>query len=33
MAAGGFTKEANGVAKRGLTKGTQVKMKKGGRAC
>ena len=24
---GGFTKEANGVAKRGLTKGTQIKMK------
>jgi len=30
MAAGGFTKEANGVAKRGLTKGTQVKMARGG---
>jgi len=30
MAAGGFTKEANGIAKRGLTKGTQVKMARGG---
>ena len=27
LAKGGFTKEANGVAKRGLTKGTQIKMK------
>ena len=33
MAAGGFTKEANGIAQRGLTKGTQIKMKKGGKAC
>ena len=31
LAKGGFTKEANGVAKRGLTKGTQVTMKKGGK--
>ena len=30
MAAGGFTKEANGVAQRGLTKGTQIKMARGG---
>ena len=30
MAAGGFTKEANGIAQRGLTKGTQVKMARGG---
>ena len=33
MAAGGFTKEANGIAQRGLTKGTQIKMAKGGKAC
>jgi hypothetical protein len=33
MAAGGFTKEANGIAKRGLTKGSMVKMNKGGKAC
>jgi hypothetical protein len=33
MAAGGFTKEANGVAQRGLTKGKQIKMNKGGKAC
>ena len=26
MAAGGFTKEANGIAKRGLTKAKQIKM-------
>jgi hypothetical protein len=31
LATGGFTKEANGIAKRGLTKGTQVTMKKGGK--
>jgi hypothetical protein len=31
MAKGGFTKEANGIAQRGLTKGTQVTMKKGGK--
>ena len=33
MAAGGFTKEANGIARKGLTKGAQVKMAKGGKAC
>lgn len=33
MAAGGFTKEANGIAQRGLTKGKQIKMAKGGKAC
>jgi len=33
MAAGGFTKEANGIAQRGLTKATQIKMAKGGKAC
>jgi hypothetical protein len=31
LAKGGFTKSANGVAQRGLTKGTQVTMKKGGK--
>jgi hypothetical protein len=30
LAKGGFTKSANGVAQRGLTKGKQVTMKKGG---
>ena len=33
MAAGGFTKEANGIARKGLTKATQIKMSKGGKAC
>jgi hypothetical protein len=33
MAAGGFTKEANGIARKGLTKATQIKMAKGGKAC
>jgi hypothetical protein len=33
MAAGGFTKEANGIAQRGKTKATQIKMAKGGKAC
>ena len=33
MAAGGFTKEANGIAQRGLTKAKQIKMAKGGKAC
>ena len=36
MAGGGLAaghKEANGVAKKGLTKGTMVKMSKGGRYC
>jgi hypothetical protein len=31
MFAGGFTKSANGIAKRGLTKATQIKMKSGGK--
>ena len=31
MASGGFTRSADGIAQRGKTKGTQVKMKKGGR--
>jgi hypothetical protein len=31
MSAGGFTKSANGIAKQGLTRGTQVKMKSGGK--
>ena len=31
MSAGGFTKSANGIAKRGLTKATQIKMKSGGK--
>jgi len=30
---GSFRKSANGVAKKGLTKATMVKMKNGGRAC
>lgn len=33
MASGGFTKEANGIARKGLTKATQIKMAKGGKAC
>jgi hypothetical protein len=33
MASGGFTKSANGIAQRGLTKATQIKMAKGGKAC
>jgi len=33
MSSGGFTKSANGVAKQGLTKATQIKMSKGGKAC
>lgn len=32
MSAGGFTKEANGIAQRGLTKGKFVKMCGGGKA-
>jgi len=31
MASGGFTKSANGVAQRGLTRGKQVTMKRGGK--
>ena len=33
MASGGFTKEANGIARKGLTKAKQIKMTKGGKAC
>lgn len=33
MSAGGFTKEADGIATKGKTKGTMIAMKKGGRAC
>ena len=32
MASGGFTKEANGIAQRGLTRAKQIKMAKGGKA-
>jgi hypothetical protein len=31
LSAGGFTKSANGIAKRGLTKGKQIAMKNGGK--
>ena len=34
MAAGGtFRASANGIATKGKTKGTQIKMSKGGKAC
>jgi hypothetical protein len=33
LAKGGFTRAADGIAKSGKTKGTQVKMNKGGYAC
>ena len=33
LSKGGFTKEANGVATKGKTKGAMVKMKMGGKAC
>jgi hypothetical protein len=33
MAAGGFTRAADGIAKKGKTQATQIKMAKGGRAC
>jgi hypothetical protein len=33
LAAGGYTKAADGCAVRGKTKGTQVKMNMGGKAC
>jgi len=33
MATGGFVRAADGVASRGKTKATQVKMNKGGKAC
>ena len=32
-AKGGFTKAADGVASKGKTKGTQIKMAMGGKAC
>lgn len=33
MASGGFTRSADGIAKKGKTKATQIKMSKGGKAC
>ena len=33
MAAGGFTRSADGIATKGKTKATQIKMNKGGMAC
>ena len=33
MSTGGFTREADGIATKGKTKGTMIAMKKGGRAC
>jgi len=33
LAKGGYTKAADGIATKGKTKGTQIKMKKGGMAC
>jgi hypothetical protein len=33
MASGGFTRSADGIAKKGKTQATQIKMKKGGKAC
>jgi hypothetical protein len=33
MAAGGFTRAADGIAKKGKTQATQIKMAEGGRAC
>jgi hypothetical protein len=33
LAGGGYTKAADGVAIKGKTKGTQIKMNKGGMAC
>ena len=33
MASGGFTRSADGIAQKGKTKGTFVKMAKGGKAC
>ena len=33
MATGGFVRSADGVASKGKTKATQIKMKSGGRAC
>ena len=31
MASGGFVKSADGIAKKGKTKGTQITMKRGGK--
>ena len=33
MSSGGFTRSADGIAKKGKTKATQIKMTKGGMAC
>jgi len=33
LAGGGYTKAADGIATKGKTKGTQIKMNKGGMAC
>ena len=33
MSAGGYTRAADGVAKKGKTRGTMVKMMMGGKAC
>jgi hypothetical protein len=33
MASGGFVRAADGVASKGKTKATQIKMNKGGKAC
>jgi len=33
MSSGGFTRSADGIAKKGKTKATQIKMSKGGKAC
>ena len=33
MASGGFTRSADGIAKKGKTQATQIKMSKGGKAC
>ena len=33
MATGGFTRAADGIASKGKTKATQIKMKSGGMAC
>jgi hypothetical protein len=33
MATGGFVRAADGIATKGKTKGTQIKMNKGGMSC
>jgi hypothetical protein len=33
MASGGFTRSADGIAQKGKTQATQIKMAKGGKAC